>query len=138
MNHRLTLTILPPMYAICRLEPWSEVPPWARGESFLTITRTAHELSIVCEDKAVPAGVHAERNRSLLRIEGTLAFSLTGVLASIVDPLAAAQICIFVVSTYNTDYLLVAAGDLDSTVKVLEAAGHSVVAAVQDSRSSTE
>jgi hypothetical protein len=112
------------LYAICRFEPGASVPAWASGERFLTVTRTASELSIVCEEKMVPEGLHAERNRRLMQIEGTLAFTLTGVLASIAAPLANAGISIFAVSTYDTDYLLVSEEDLQEATQVLEAAGH--------------
>lgn len=90
----------------------------------MTVTRAASELSIVCEEKMVPEDVHAERNRRLMQIEGTLAFTLTGVLASIAAPLANAGIAIFAVSTYDTDYLLVSEEDLQEATQVLEAAGH--------------
>ena len=96
------------------------------GSAFLSVTRTANELSVVCPDSAVPAEVHAERNRRLLQIEGTLGFTLTGVLASVALPLAKAEISIFAVSTYDTDYLLVSEQDLLATTQVLEAAGHSI------------
>ena len=65
MNHRLTITVHPDLYAICRLEPQSAVPDWATGPSFLSITRTKGELSIVCKDAGVPDGTHAERRRRL-------------------------------------------------------------------------
>lgn len=126
MSHRLTITVHPQLYAICRLEPDSALPGWAAGQAFLCITRTLSELSIVCEDQGVPANVHAEHDRRLLQIEGTLAFSLTGVLASVASPLAEAQISIFAVSTYDTDYVLVSSKDLEQAVAVLEAAGHNV------------
>ena len=126
MSHRLTITVRPQVYAICRLGPDAKIPDWARGEEFLCVTRTASELSIVCEDSDVPAKNHAERGRRLLRIEGTLAFSLSGVLASVVSPLADAQISIFAVSTYDTDYLLVREADLNRAVAALESAGHTV------------
>jgi hypothetical protein len=126
MSHRLTITVHPQRYAICRLEPDSALPDWAAGEAFLCIIRTPSELSIVCEDFRLPTHVHAERDRRLLQVEGTLAFSLTGVLASIASPLAEAQISIFAVSTYDTDYVLVPGSDLEQTVAVLEAAGHNV------------
>ena len=63
MSHQLTIVIYEKKYAICRLEPNDAVPVWARGARFLSVTRTADELSIVCEEEAVPDGVHAERNR---------------------------------------------------------------------------
>ncbi len=104
---------------------WSR-PSWALGAEFLSITRTANELSIVCEERIVPDDLHAERNRRLLQIEGTLAFSLTGVLASVATPLANAGISTFAVSTYDTDYLLVSEKDLSEATQALDAAGHIV------------
>jgi uncharacterized protein len=126
MSHRLTITVHPETYAICRLEAEAHVPDWACGAGFLSITRTRNELSIVCEDRAVPADAHAERNRRRLQIEGTLPFALTGVLASIASPLAEAEISIFAISTYDTDYILVANEDLERASAVLEGAGHKV------------
>lgn len=81
---------------------------------------------MVCADAYVPTGIHAERDRRLLQIEGTLAFTLTGVLASLATPLAKAGISIFAVSTYDTDYILVSEKDLLATKQVLEAAGHTI------------
>ncbi|HUI73664.1 MAG TPA: ACT domain-containing protein [Candidatus Acidoferrum sp.] len=126
MNHRLTITVHPNAYAICRLEAEEAVPRWASGGEFLSVTRTEKELSIVCEETPVPGEVHAERNRRLLQIEGTLGFTLTGVLASVASPLAEAEISIFAISTYDTDYILVAQQDLERASAVLEEAGHKV------------
>ena len=126
MSHQLTITVHPERYAICRLEPQASLPAWAVGASFLSVTRTAVELSVVCEDARVPESAHAERDRRLLQIEGTLAFTLIGVLASVAEPLAKAEISIFAVSTYDTDYLLVSEKDLHRATQVLDAAGHSV------------
>lgn len=127
MNHQLTITVHPELYAICRLEPQAGVPQWAAGgTSFLTISRTKTELSIVCEEARVPAEVHAERKRRLMQVAGTLAFSLTGILAAITVPLAEAHISIFGVSTYDTDYVLVQDADLERAISVLESAGHAI------------
>jgi hypothetical protein len=126
MSHQLTIVVYPGLYAICRLDSEAAVPAWAGGARFLTITRTASELSIVCEEKMVPEQVHAERNHRLMQIEGTLAFTLTGILASIASPLATAGIGVFAVSTYDTDYLLVSEEDLQEATRVLEAAGHAI------------
>jgi len=124
MNHQLTITVHPQLFAICRLEPAAEVPQWAVGKTFLTISRTKTELSIVCEETRVPSEIHSERRRRLMQIAGTLAFSLTGILAAVAVPLAEAHISIFGVSTYDTDYLLVADADLEHAISVLESAGH--------------
>ena len=126
MSHQLTITVHPEKYAICRLDPGASLPVWAAGTRFLSVTRTALELSVVCEDAMVPEVAHAERDRRLLQIEGTLAFSLIGVLASVAEPLAKAEISIFAASTYDTDYLLVSEKDLHRAMQVLDAAGHAV------------
>lgn len=126
MSHQLTIVVYPDLYAICRLDSGAAVPEWAEGSRFFSVTRTANELSIVCEETRVPKKVHAERNRRLMQIEGTLAFTLTGVLASVAAPLASAGISIFAVSTYDTDYLLVSEEDLREATQVLEAAGHAI------------
>jgi len=126
MSHQLTITVHPEQYAICRLEPDAPVPVWAGGAGFLSITRTAVELTVVCAEEMVPETAHAERRRRLLQIEGTLAFTLIGVLASVAEPLAKAEISIFAVSTYDTDYLLISEKDLRGATEVLEAAGHTV------------
>jgi hypothetical protein len=126
MSHQLTIAVHSGRYAICRLEPDVPLPTWATARGFLSVTRTAQELSVVCEEASVPADIHAERGRRLLQIEGTLAFTLTGVLASVAAPLAKAEISIFAVSTYDTDYLLVSEEDLAATMDVLETAGHTI------------
>jgi hypothetical protein len=126
MSHQLTITVHPGRYAICRLQPGAALPAWAVGASFFSVTRTALELSVVCEDAQVPDSAHAERDRRLLQIEGTLAFTLIGVLASVAEPLAKAEISIFAVSTYDTDYLLVSDKDLHRATQVLDEAGHTV------------
>jgi hypothetical protein len=122
----LTLTRLPGRYAVARLEPQAEVPLWARSSTFASVTRTRHELSIVCDDAHVPAGVTAQRGFCGLRVNGPLDFSETGILASLAGPLAKAGISIFAVSTYDTDYLFVPAVQEHEAVQVLIGAGHAV------------
>ena len=86
-------------------------------------TRTAEELSIVCPQAAVPAEVHCQRDWRCFRVAGTLPFAAVDILASLVGPLARASISVFVVSTYDTDYLLVNANDSDRARDVLKAGG---------------
>jgi hypothetical protein len=126
MSHQLTIVIYEKMYAVCQLQPDATVPTWAEGPEFVSITRTAAELSIVCQQGLLPGDVRAEKNRRLMRIEGKLGFELTGVLASVTAPLSKAELSIFTMSTYDTDYLLIADEDLQKATEMLEAAGHTI------------
>ncbi|MBD3855479.1 MAG: ACT domain-containing protein [Acidobacteria bacterium] len=90
------------------------------------MTRTNDELSIVSPSTDVPSGSQVEDGWRCLRVEGPLAFEMTGVLAELSAPLARAEIPIFVVSTYDTDYLLVKATDLERASSTLRNEGHTV------------
>lgn len=122
----LTLTILPERLAICRLSVDEIVPEWAMLGEFVSITHTRDELSIVCAEEHVPSDVKADRGWRGLRVEGPLDLALTGVLASLTGPLAEAQINLFAIATYDTDYLLVKEHHLAQTCTVLRRAGHRV------------
>jgi uncharacterized protein len=123
-DNKLTLSILPDTVAICRLSKNATVPDWALSGEFFSITRTMDELSIVCNQDRVPEATKCERDWRGLKVVGTLDFSLTGILAALVAPLADAGISIFAVSTFDTDYLLVKESQLQNAIKVLSAAGH--------------
>jgi hypothetical protein len=120
------LILQPDVLCICRLDPADPVPAWATESSFVSITQTPEELSIVCAQVVVPDMVHCVGDWRCLRVAGQLDFSLVGVLASVVTPLAAAGISVFAISTFDTDYLLVRAGQLEEALAVLEAHGHSI------------
>ena len=118
-NFKLSLSILPQKLAICRLNKNSPIPSWAKEDDYFSITKTDKELSIVCSQIKVPDNIKAEKDWRAFKIEGTLDFSLTGVLASLADPLAKANISIFAISTYDTDYVLVKEDNLEEAKKVL-------------------
>lgn len=122
----MVFTLLPARYAVGRLDPSEDVPPWAAGDGFLSITRTARELSIVCEDSRVPNDVQAERGWRCLELAGPIPFDQTGVAAAFLAPLARADVGVFVVSTYDTDYVLVKSVKLDVAVNSLREAGYEV------------
>ncbi len=128
MARSLTLELIAGRFAVCRLEPDAPVPAWveAGAASFVSWTRTTAELSVVCAEEAVPAGVRAEPGWRCLRVKGPLGFGVTGILASLAAPLASSGVSIFVVSTYDTDYLLLQQRDLDRGLFALERAGHAV------------
>lgn len=120
----LTLTLLPDVLAICRLEPAAVVPEWASAGEFVSITRTSDELSVVCSEANVPGGVTADRGWRSFKVEGPLDLSLTGVLASLAGPLAEARVNIFAVSTFETDYVLVKQDKVTLAAEVLTRSGH--------------
>src|SRR5689334_21245427 len=110
--------------AVCQLAAGAPIPAWASGKAgFGSITRTSEELSIVCAESLVPAGVKQVAGWRMFKVEGPLDFGLTGVLASIAAPLAQAGISIFSVATFNTDYVLVKDAKVAEAVKALQAAG---------------
>ena len=121
----MRLSILPEPAAVCRLAPGAAVPEWVRG-AFTSVTRTEDELSIVCEEAAVPSGIQAERGWRVLKLEGPIPFEMTGVAAALLAPLAEARISVFLVSTYDTDYLLLKAQVLARAMGVLRGAGYDV------------
>jgi len=122
----LKLSTLDLPLAICRLDAGAAIPAWATAGPLWSVTRTVEEVSIVCDEAAVPQGVRAGRGWRALAVEGPMDLSTTGVLASIAGPLAAAGISLFAVSTFDTDYILVPAGRLIEAADALIAAGHEV------------
>jgi hypothetical protein len=126
-SHQLPLEVLPDTLAVCRLPPDAALPAWASVPvPFLTISRTAEELSITTLQSAVPPAVRCERDYRALRVRGTLPPDLVGILVSIAEPLAQAGLSIFAISTYDTDYVLVKARDLPAALDALRRAGHKV------------
>ena len=108
----LDLDLLPEEYAVCRLPAGSPLPSSLTGgpddKSVISVTWAPDELSIICPSR--PGAGRARPSKSpwrCLRVVGPLDLALTGVLASLVGPLAEARVNIVTFSTYDTDYLLV-------------------------------
>jgi uncharacterized protein len=124
----LTLEVLTGNYAIHQLAPNSNIPDWAlNATGFLSITRTFDELSIVCESVITDTeDVRQESGWACLKLIGPFAFDLTGILSSVLNPLRDAEIGIFAISTFDTDYVLVKLEHLERAVLTLKNAGHTV------------
>ena len=124
----MDLRVLDDRLSVCKLpasSPWPVPEPGAR---FWSVTRTDSELSIVCPEDEAPAGDHVqvEPDWRALEVAGPLDFSMVGVMAGLTQPLADVDVSVFVVSTYDTDYVLVHAAALERAVEALRAAGHQV------------
>jgi len=146
-----TLTLLPDRLAICRMLADAAIPTWATAAlaagSFGAVTRTRDELSVVCAQDHVPyatsddatsgsdsdargdapnAGLRVDADWRAFRVEGPFAFTVVGVLATLATALAEANVSLFAISTFDTDYLLVKAHDVAAAIQALSVAGHRV------------
>jgi hypothetical protein len=119
----LTLSLHPGELSIVRLSPQAELPAWLRlgGRPLVSITFAANETSIVCPSTDVPNGQRTEGPWRAFEIDGPIDFALTGVLASVLNPLAAAGLSIFAISTYDTDWILLPTDKLAAAGAVLAA-----------------
>ena len=128
----LDLDLLPAEYAVCRLPAGSPVPAslidGPDDKSVISLSWAADELSIICPTDRVPEGADVDTAWRCLRVVGPLDLALTGVLASLIGPLADARVNIVTFSTYTTDYLLVPAVRLSEAMDTLVAAGHRIAA----------
>ncbi len=126
MPHKLKYRILGEQLAVCRAAPKTLIPQWAEESSFFCVVRTSNELSVVCSEghfEKNPPNWTIERGWIALQLKGPFPFSMTGVLASFLQPLADACIPIFAISTFDTDYVLVKHDDLSNAEAALKAAG---------------
>jgi hypothetical protein len=121
----LTLVLDPDRYAVCRLPADAALPELPAG-TFASVTRTPDELSVVCREDLAPDGATVDGPWRLLRLAGTQDLAQTGILASLVRPLAMAGVPVFALATYDTDWLLLPADRAQDGLAALAAAGHAV------------
>jgi hypothetical protein len=122
----LRLSVLEHRLAVCRLDAGSAVPDWATAAPFSSVTRTAEELSVVCPEERVPAGVICERGWRVLKLEGPFEVGMIGVLVSVATPLAESEVSVLAIATYDTDYVLVRESQLDLATEALRERGHEI------------
>lgn len=121
----LLIEIIPEKFTVCKVEDYSGID---LDQPFIFTGRTDEEQSLVCPTHLVPHNVRCrEDGWRAFRISGELDFSLVGILADIADLLAANEIAIFVISTYNTDYVLTKEKDFQKAIEILEASGVFIV-----------
>ena len=120
----LTLSLLTGRYAVAKLSAGVAIPESATQGEFFSVTRTADELSLVTAERNVPAGAKVAEGWRVFKVHGPFEFTEVGVLASLTEPLAREKIAIFVVSTFDTDYLLVREENLHPAINALQRAGH--------------
>ncbi len=111
-------------FSICKVADYSQINI---NEHFVFISTTDEENSLVCPTNKVPTQVIAcEDGFKAFRIFGTLDFSLIGIIAKISNLLAKHQISVFVVSTFNTDYVFVKENHFKKTIQLLKDNGYEI------------
>jgi len=120
------LTLLPERFAISRLVADAPIPAWATQGPFFSVTRTGDELSIVSELSRVPVGVQSQPGWRVFKVHWPFVLSGIGVLSALAAPLAEAKISLFAISTFDTDYLLVAGETLSAAIHAFGQAGHTI------------
>ena len=121
----MKLKVIPTEFSICKVADYSEID---LNQPFVLTGATDEEKSLVCPTVLVPSHtIEREDVWKAFRIEGVLDFSLIGILSKISTLLAENSIGIFVLSTFNTDYVLTKTKDFERAIKSLEAAGYEIL-----------
>lgn len=120
----MRIKVLHQDFSVCKVSDYTQTD---MNKEFVFTGKTDEELSLVCPTDIVPQNT-TDRDDGWrgMRIEGTLDFSLIGILAKISAILADNKIGIFVVSTYNTDYVLTKAENFDKAITLLKENGYEI------------
>lgn len=126
-GEQVTLISHPEELSFVRLGPHEVVPEWALADApLVSVSATASETSVLCLTSAIPreAVVRQQGPFHVFEVEGPLDFALTGLLSAIVTPLGEAEITVFTVSTFDTDWILVPTIETDRAVALWKRGGH--------------
>lgn len=115
----MKLKILNDLYQVIKLNPTDSLPDNFTNEEFYSFTKTDEEISIVTNSNIEIKSEYSEKDWKIIKIEGKLDFGMIGILAKISNILAENKISIFVLSTYDTDYILVKEEKLMEAKRVL-------------------
>ena len=126
----MRLTLHPGRFAVVRVDPAQGIPAWfnVAGRGLRGVTTTPDEMSLlVPEDELPEDGVRqVERGFRAFQVAGPLDFSLVGILAQLLVPLQKAGVPVFVVSTFDTDWILVASVRVEVACEAWRADGHQI------------
>ena len=121
------LQILSEEYTVHRFEPTAAIPLGLFTETFLWVAKTDEELSIICNSTISLQSEKRETGWSAIKIVGPIAFSTTGIISGVSSVLASVGISVFIISTYDTDYILVKKENLEASVEALKLSNYSFV-----------
>ena len=127
VEHAITLRVVPGLYGIARLAHDASIPSWVNGPGLCAMVRADDELTLVCLQNRIPNHVESVLHWRCLRSVGPFAFSASGIVLSIIAPLSAQGIGIFVVCTFDGEHVLVADQHWEASLKCLKDADHLVI-----------
>jgi hypothetical protein len=112
-------------FSVCKLDSAATVDVI---KEFTFVSITDDEISLVCETSCIPSNAtDVESGWKGLKISGIQDFGMIGVIAKISGLLAEQGISIFVISTFNTDYVLLKEATYDKALGTLRTHGYSIV-----------
>ncbi len=119
----MKISILKDCFSVLQYE---KLPQNLAGTYFSAVTDD--EASVLCKSDLAPENyINKEDGFRGLKIEGTLDFSLIGVISRITSILADNDISVFVVSTFNTDYIFVKEENLTVSCQLLFDSGYDII-----------
>ena len=121
-----TLHQFPEKLVVAQLGPGAEIPSWAESSSVFAVVATATETTLVCAGRSVPKKVTQAGPFTAFALADVLDFALTGVLHGLLAPLAEAEISVFALSTYPTDWILVPTEKAGAAAEAWRRRGHTV------------
>ena len=130
MTLALKLEQFPEKLVVVQLGPGAEIPKWAESSSLFCITATARETTVICAGRSVPRKATKVGPYIAFAVVGPLDPAMTGVLHTLLTPLVEAEISIFSISTFDTDWILVPIADADRAAQAWRDNGHEVTLAV--------
>ena len=119
-----TLKILDNEFTIHRFGPTENIPATITASEYFWIGKTDTELSVVCDSTIELNSTKSEAGWIAIKVRGQIDFSEIGVIAGITTALAAKRISVFVISTFDTDYILVKVSKVSESIETLMQAGY--------------
>ncbi len=130
MRTTIELEIINKKFAVCKLQKIENIN---FNDEYLFIGKTSDEISLVCEESSIPSDyIEKEEGWQAFKIEGTLDFSLVGILAKISTLLAENNISIFAISTYNTDYILIKKENFQNAITIMSNNYYKIINLIED------
>jgi uncharacterized protein len=119
----INLIPLTDSFTIYQVANEKEIPAEIYGSGFYSVTKTCDEISIVTSCETLFPQLKSEKGWKGFKVAGILDFSLVGIINELTKPLKENGISVFVVSTFNTDYLFVKETAFQQAIEIFSKTG---------------